>query len=126
MQHIESIRLKNFRAFQDVRLRGLCVAAGQPHATVRIVCRELETFFAGDWAAMAAGFQQPKLAVHGQKAKFRTPDLLGSPFREIKRLVPTYQKREGARTVSPHLDLGRNRSNSFRVLLRSLSDLASA
>jgi len=64
MQHIESIRLKNFRAFQDVRLRGLCVAAGQPHATVR--------------------------------------------------------------TVSPHLDLGRNRSNSFRVLLRSLSDLASA
>lgn len=108
------------------RLHDLCVTAGQPNATVRIVCKELETFFVGDWPAIAAGFRQPKLADHAEKAKFRTPDDLGSPFGEIKRLIPTYQKRNGARTVSPHLDLARNKSSSFQVLMRTLSDLSHA
>lgn len=108
------------------RLLSLCVAAGQPQATVRIVCKELETFFIGDWPAIAAGFGQPKLAAHASKAKFRVPDLLGSPSMEIKRIIPTYQKREGARTISPHLDLANNRSSSFRVLMHSISDLAHA
>ncbi|MBK6999563.1 MAG: DUF4276 family protein [Rhodoferax sp.] len=107
-------------------LLNLCATAGQPQATVRIVCKELETFFVGDWAAIAAGFGQPKLAAHARKAKFRAPDLLGSPSREIKRLIPTYQKREGARTISPHLDLARNQSSSFRVLLRTLTEVAHA
>lgn len=108
------------------RLLNLCAQAGQPNATVRIVCKELETFFVGDWPAIAMGFQQPALAFHARKAKFRSPDLLGSPSQEIKRLIPTYQKREGARTISAHLDLARNQSSSFRVLLRTLSELSHA
>ena len=108
------------------RLLNLCVEAGQPQATVRIVCKELETFFVGDWAAIAAGYQQPKLAAHAKKAKFRAPDLLGSPSTEIKRMIPTYQKREGARTIAPHLSLARNQSSSFRVLMRTLQDVAHA
>lgn len=108
------------------RLLGLCQQAGRPTATVRIVCKELETFFVGDWRAIAAGYSQPKLAAQAQKATFRQPDLLGSPSAEIKRLIPTYQKREGARTISPHLDLTGNQSTSFRVLLRTLSDMAYA
>lgn len=108
------------------RLLGLCQQAGRPTAKVRIVCKELETFFVGDWRAIAAGYSQPKLAAQAQKAKFRQPDRLGSPSAEIKRLIPTYQKREGARTISPHLDLTGNQSTSFRVLLRTLSDMACA
>lgn len=106
------------------RLRNLCLAAGQPQATVRIVCKELETFFVGDWVAIAAGFGLPALASYARKAKYREPDLLGSPSGEIRRLIPTYQKRAGARTISPHLDLERNQSSSFRVLLRTLSELS--
>jgi len=106
------------------RLLNLCATAGQPQATARIVCKELETFFVGDWAAIAAGYNQPKLAAHAKKAKFRAPDLLGSPSTEIKRIIPAYQKREGARTISPHLDLVRNQSSSFRVLLRTLTEVA--
>jgi hypothetical protein len=106
------------------RLRKLCMAAGQPQATVRIVCKELETFFVGDWPAIAAGYQRPALEVNAKKAKFRVPDLLGSPSGEIRRFIPTYQKREGARTISPHLDLTRNQSSSFRVLMRTLQDLS--
>lgn len=108
------------------RLRGLCAQAGKPHAIVRIVCKELETFFIGDWSAVATGFQRPALAENAKRAKYRVPDLLGSPSAEIRRLIPTYQKREGARTIAPHLDLANNRSNSFQVLIRTVEELSQA
>jgi Domain of unknown function (DUF4276) len=97
------------------RLQALCVDAGQPRAFVRIVCKELETFFVGDWAAVALGFERP-----AKKAKYRVPDRLGSPSAEIKKLIPSYQKRAGARMISPYLDLARNKSSSFQVLMRTL------
>ncbi|NMM28100.1 MAG: DUF4276 family protein [Glaciimonas sp.] len=108
------------------RLRDLCVQAGQPDAVVRVVCKELESFFVGDWPAVAAGFERPALAANANRAKYRVPDLLGSPSAEIRRLIPTYQKREGARKIAPHLDLTQNKSNSFRVLMRSIQELTHA
>lgn len=105
------------------RLQALCAQAGQPQALVRIVCKELETFFVGDWPAVAAGFERPALAAHARQAKYRVPDRLGSPSAEIKRLIPTYQKRAGARTISPHLNLSENQSSSFRVLIRTIEEL---
>jgi len=106
------------------RLRGLCAEAGCPNAVVRIACKELEAFFIGDWHAIAAAFKRPTLAANARKAKYRLPDLLGSPSAEIKRLIPSYQKREGARTITPHLDLNHNNSSSFRVLIRTVQELA--
>lgn len=103
------------------RLLKLCADAGKPDAVVRIVCRELETFFVGDWQAIADAYAKPSLSHHARSAKYRNPDELGSPSRELKRVVPNYQKREGARRISPHLVLERNRSNSFRVLMRTLT-----
>lgn len=108
------------------RLRGLCAQAGRPGAIVRIVCKELETFFVGDWSAVAIGLKKPGLLANSKRAKYRVPDQLGSPSAEIRRLIPTYQKREGARAISPHLDLTHNNSNSFRVLMSSIKELAQA
>lgn len=108
------------------RLRALCAQAGRPGAIVRIVCKELETFFVGDWSAVATGFQKPGLLANAKRAKYRVPDQLGSPSAEIRRLIPTYQKREGARTIAPHLDLANNTSNSFQVLMRSIQELTQA
>jgi hypothetical protein len=105
-------------------LKRLCQVAGKPRAVVRIACRELETFFAGDWQAVATAYNRPALATHARKAKYRDPDLLGSPSVEIKKIIPTYQKREGARTISPHLDFERNTSHSFRVLIESIQTLS--
>jgi hypothetical protein len=104
-------------------LKRLCKQAGKPRAIVRIVCKELETFFVGDWAAIAAAYQRPALSAHARSAKYRDPDLLGSPSAEIKRLIPSYQKRAGARAISPHLDFERNVSSSFRVLMRSIQSI---
>lgn len=105
------------------RLVKLCAEAGKPDAVVRILCRELETFFVGDWQAIADAYAKPSLSHHARSAKYRNPDELGSPSHELKRVIPTYQKREGARRISRHLVLERNRSHSFHVLLRTLTTL---
>lgn len=107
-------------------LRMLCAEAGRPDAVVRIACRELEAFFVGDWPAVAAGFDKPGLAALAKKAKYRDPDLLGSPALEIKQHVATFQKREGARRIAPHLDPAHNRSHSFRMLVQSIQGFATA
>lgn len=106
------------------RLIALCCEAGKPEAIVRIACRELESFFVGDWQAIADAFGKPALAAHGRTAKYRVPDDLGSPSAEIKRIIPDYQKRDGARRIAPHLQPERNRSNSFQVLYRTFCQAA--
>jgi hypothetical protein len=105
------------------RLQEKCREAGHPTAVVRIACRELEAFFVGDWQAIALAFDKESLQTHANKAKYRNPDLLGSPSMEIKRLIPQYQKRDGARRIGPHLTTSRNKSNSFQALVRSLQQL---
>jgi hypothetical protein len=106
------------------KLRELCLEAGRPNAVVRIACRELETFFVGDWSAIATAFDRPGVAGFGKKAKYRNPDLLGSPSAEIKRHIPGFQKREGARRIAPHLDPTKNQSHSFKVLVQALQRIA--
>lgn len=108
------------------RLQTLCAQAGRPDAIVRIACRELEAFFVGDWQAIAQAFKKPALTSHDRAAKYRDPDRLGSPSHEIRRVLPAYQKREGARKIAPHLVPERNRSRSFQVLFKSLRELSSA
>lgn len=102
------------------RLLALCAEAGKPTTTVRIACRELESFFVGDWQAIASAFNKPNLAAHDRSAKYRNPDALGSPSQELKRTLPGYQKRDGARRIAPHLNPALNRSNSFQALYRTL------
>lgn len=105
-------------------LRQKCIAAGHPGAIVRVVCKALETFFVGDWAAVAQAYDRPSLEANQRKAKYRNPDQLGSPSEELDKALRGYQKREGARKITPHLDLQSNRSSSFNVLVRSLRQVA--
>ncbi len=107
-------------------LKQICNLAGHPHAVVRIACRELETFFIGDWAAVALAFEMPALAKLGAKAIYRQPDLLGSPSRELKKHISLYQKRDGARRIAAYLDPARNKSHSFGVFMRSIQQIAAA
>lgn len=105
-------------------LQALCAEAGHPQATVRVACRELESFFVGDWEAVGRGYGLESLAKLAAKAKYQDPDHLHAPSVELARELPGYQKRDGARRISPHLRPERNRSNSFQVLYRSLKAIA--
>jgi hypothetical protein len=96
------------------RLQALCTEAGRPETLVRIACRELEAWFIADLATVGLAFQRPSLAALQDKEKYRTPDRLGSPSRELEQLVPGYGKVSGGRALGPVLDLDNARSPSFR------------
>lgn len=107
-------------------LASRCAEAGRPDAVVRVACRELETFFVGDWHAVAQAFDKPALARLATKAPYRNPDALGSPSHELARHIPGYQKRDGARRIAPLVDAGRNASRSFHALRSAVLALGTA
>ena len=83
-------------------LQRLCVEAGHPNAVVRIACRELDTFFAGDWPAIASAFDKPNVADLGRRAKFRDPDLS-----QVSKLAKIFDvsKEAAARSYAQYHDL---------------------
>jgi hypothetical protein len=103
-----------------------CREAGRPDTVVRVACRQLESFFVGDWEAVALAFDRPAVARLGRSARYRTPDDLGDPAHELARHLGGYQKRDGARRIAPLVDPARNRSASFHALRSAVLALGSA
>jgi len=105
-------------------LRERADAAGKPDALIRVACRTLESWVVGDWTAVAETFEKPALAQQANKAKFRDPDVLHDPVRDLRTFLPEYQKRDGARRVGTLLDPERSQSHSFKVFCRGVAALA--
>ena len=103
-----------------------CIEARRPDAVVRVACRELESFFVGDWQAVAQAFDKPALARLAARAMYRNPDALGSPSGELARHVPEYQKGAGARRIAPLIDPARNVSRSYHALRTAMLRLGGA
>ena len=102
-----------------------CGRAGRPDTVVRIACRELEAFYLGDLRAVELGLRVRGLFAKQNKAKFRDPDRLQSPSRELEKLTNRrYQKVAGSRAIAPHLDLDSPRSRSFRHLIQAIRNIA--
>ncbi len=108
------------------KLHDLCASSGRTNYQVRIVCRELESWFLGDLRAISLAFNLPKLAKLTGKQKYRAPDRLGNAADELKNLVGTYQKVGGARAIAPHLDLIQNRSHSFHIFIAGIKRIVDA
>ena len=95
---------------------------------VRIACRELESFYLGDLAAVEEGLDLAGLAKQQEGQKFRKPDRLNNAKQELKQLTKSrYQEVAGSRAIAPLLNLSldppRNRSRSFQVLLEGIYQL---
>lgn len=99
------------------------VAKTRRTALIRLACRTLEAWIAGDLDALATAYERPDVARQAVKEKFRDPDALGNPVDDIRLLIPEYQKIDGARRVGPLLDPSRNRSRSFRVFCAGVREL---
>ena len=106
------------------RLVELCAAGGRPETMVRIVCRELEAWYLADLAAVEQGLGVTGLARRQEERKFRRPESLGHPSRELKEIAPGFQKVSGAKAIAPHLDLRNARADSFRVFVEGVRRLA--
>ena len=107
------------------RLSELCAASGRADVLVRIACRELESFYLADLAAVERGLGMAGLVHQQEIKKFRSPDFLGSPALELKKLTKgRYQKVGGSRDIAPLLDLDNSRSPSFRNLVAGICRIA--
>lgn len=104
------------------RLLQKCLEAGCPNPLIRITCRELESWFIGDWQAVADAFENQKLKQLDGKAIYREPDSKANPPSELKKHLPGYQKIDGARRIGRYLDPNgsRNRSKSYCQFIKGL------
>jgi len=110
------------------RLLALCdLADRRPDCLVRIACRELETMYLADLAAVDKALGTDKLARQQGGRKFRSPDLLESPSQELRRLTAhRYEKVAGSRAIGLHLNLDNGRSPSFHHLVSGIRHMAAA
>lgn len=80
---------------------------------IRIVCRELESWYIGDVNALHSVFPQFKVE-NIRSAKFRDPDHCVNPKNELKKIVGEYPQIAIARKIGQYMHVGENRSESFK------------
>ena len=105
-------------------LKSKCEDGNHPEALVRIACRELESWYLADLNAVGIGLEVTGLAHLQESRRFRNPDNVISPARELTRIAPSYQKIGGSRLIGPHLDIENTRSKSFRQFVQGIRRLA--
>lgn len=105
-------------------LQGICAMSGR-QALVRIACRELEAWYWGDLAAVSEAYGVD-LKYLTAKSKYRNPDSIDHPKKELKRYLPQMGQIEGARRIAPHMNLEGNTSRSFQVFVQGLKRLCEA
>ena len=117
--HTDCIALK--RSLQE-RCAG---TQREAHCLVRIACTELETFYLADLAAVGQALGISGLDRYQSQRKFRDPDRLGSPSRELSALTKNrYEKRDGSARIGQHLALENTRSPSFHHFVTGIRRLS--
>ena len=93
---------------------------------IRIACRELETIYLADLAAVEAVTGVSGLARQRSKSKYRNPDALGNPKQELRALTRgAYQPVGSSRELGHKLQLNNARSSTFQQLLHAIRMLES-
>lgn len=105
------------------RLNELVAQSARTPVLVRVACRELESWIVGDWEAVALAFDRPQLRAQSGKRIHRNPDELVRPVDALRRLIPEYQKRDGARRIGKLLEPERNQSISFHAFCSGVQKL---
>lgn len=105
------------------RLAQKCRAAGRHETVVRIACCELESWYFGDLEATEKGLGINGLVRFRNSRKYRVPDSIVSPSRELKKITQNrYEKIAGSRAIGPELGVNpeQNTSVSFRHFLSGI------
>lgn len=101
------------------KLLDICNQNGNCPKLVRIVCRELESWYIGDFEAVNKAYPKFKYQNFLKTAKFRIPDSCNASD-EIKKLIPEFQKVGGAKKIAPFIDIQKNKSESFQQTISGL------
>lgn len=86
---------------------------------VRIVCRELENWYLGDFVAIDKVYPKARVLRKRNKAIYRVPDGTRGAV-EMEKLVPGFTKREAAESMPIHMEVEANQSASFRNFVSGL------
>ena len=106
-----------------------CPRAKHDRVIIRIACRELESWYFGDLAAVEQALGISNLIQYQRKSKYREPDTIHSPANELTMITKgAYQKKGGSRKIGQKLSLSSdsNTSRSFQVFIECLQRLAQA
>lgn len=88
---------------------------------VCIACRELESFYLADLAAVEQGLRITRLVKLQETRKFKNPDSLQNPSTELLTLTKKrYQKVGGSKAIGQHLNVDNKRSSSFKNLIAGI------
>ena len=102
-------------------LRATCAKADKPDVLIRIACRELESWYFGDLAAVEKAMDMEGLTALQSKPRYRDPDRIYSPAKKLKELTKNrYQKVSSSRLIGKHLSLNATRSKSFRHFIKGV------
>lgn len=99
---------------------------------IRIVCRELESWFLGDLNAVSKAYPRLNIKHHINKAEFRQVDMLQNTDKVLLSIIPEFSDREYlpklevAESIAPHLDLSCNSSESFNQFIKGVVKLLQA
>lgn len=105
------------------RLRQLCRQGRRDDTIIRIVCQELEAWYLSEPSALANAYGDERLRNIGRQAAYRNPESRPNPSEDIRRLIPSFQKTDGARRMAQHLTRENNRSHSFAIFLDGIARL---
>lgn len=95
---------------------------------VRIVCRELESWFLGDMDALSKSFPRFKPELHRKARIYRNTDNVVNPIKELKRIVPELSNQDISkvwlsRTVAVNMGVETNSNVSFNQFTGALKAL---
>lgn len=91
---------------------------------IRIVCRELENWYLGDFNAISKVYEDEAVLKQQNKAKYRDADRTHGSS-EMKKLVKNFEKMEAAARMSQYMDIHKNRSTSFQHFVSGIQKVIS-
>lgn len=90
---------------------------------VRLVCQELEGWFLGDLTAIEAAYPASRATRLINRNPYRVPDNITNASQLLKELTQTSGKVGRSELISKHLDLSKNASHSFNLLITTIQSL---
>ncbi len=101
------------------KLINICDQNGNCPKLVRIICRELESWYIGDFVAVNKAYPSFKYQNYVHRSKFRIPDNCNASD-ELKKILPEFQKVGGAKKIAPFITIKENKSESFKQTITGL------
>ena len=93
------------------------------HPLIRIACHEMESWYFGDLKAVSQAYEKD-FTYLSRKSKYRDPDAIPHPKKELRKLIPEHEQIAGAKRIGPFMDINHNTSHSFNVLIKGIREIA--